>query len=160
MPTLTFSQLAAMIGGTLIQGGDVETSSVVIDSREVKPDSVFFAIRGERLDGHASCRRRCRRRAARWSRAFPRRDKAIVQVEDTTVALQQLAKSIRERYDFLLIGITGSAGKTTTKEMIATLIGTERRTFRSWGTSTTRSARRCASTTCRTTPKSSSARWG
>jgi UDP-N-acetylmuramoyl-tripeptide--D-alanyl-D-alanine ligase len=56
-----------------------------------------------------------------------------VLVRDTTEALQQLAKSIRERYDFLLIGITGSAGKTTTKEMIATLIGTERRTFKSWG---------------------------
>ena len=52
MPTLTFSDLAHMVGGTLVQGGDVETSSVVIDSREVKPDSVFFAIKGERLDGH------------------------------------------------------------------------------------------------------------
>ena len=52
---------------------------------------------------------------------------------DTTAALQELARSIRQRYKFLLIAITGSAGKTTTKEMIATLVGTERRTWKSWG---------------------------
>ncbi|MEO8034092.1 MAG: UDP-N-acetylmuramoyl-tripeptide--D-alanyl-D-alanine ligase, partial [Acidobacteriota bacterium] len=60
-------------------------------------------------------------------------DRGLVRVADTTVALQELARSIRKRYPFKLIGITGSAGKTTTKEMIATLVGTERRTFKSWG---------------------------
>jgi UDP-N-acetylmuramoyl-tripeptide--D-alanyl-D-alanine ligase len=134
MPTLTFSQLADMVGGTVIQGGDVEASSVVIDSREVKPDSVFFAIRGERLDGHDFLPQALQTaRGAVVSRVPENTGKAIVKVDDTTEALQRLAKSIRERYDFLLIGITGSAGKTTTKEMIATLVGTERRTFKSWG---------------------------
>ncbi|HET8774563.1 MAG TPA: UDP-N-acetylmuramoyl-tripeptide--D-alanyl-D-alanine ligase [Thermoanaerobaculia bacterium] len=134
MPTLTFSELASMVGGAVIQGGDVESSSVVIDSREVKPDSVFFAIRGERLDGHDYLPQAlATARGAVVSRVPESTDKAIVKVDDTTVALQRLAKSIRERYDFQLIGITGSAGKTTTKEMIATLVGTERRTFKSWG---------------------------
>ena len=138
MPTLTFSKLAKMIGGTVIQGGDVEASSVVIDSREVKPDSVFFAIRGERLDGHdflpqalAKARGAVVSRVPEITEKIA--DKAIVKVDDTTVALQQLAKSIRQDSDFLLIGVTGSAGKTTTKEMIATLVGTERRTHKSWG---------------------------
>jgi UDP-N-acetylmuramoyl-tripeptide--D-alanyl-D-alanine ligase len=138
MPRLTFAQLAEMVGGTLVQGGDVEASSVVIDSREVKPDSVFFAIKGERLDGHdflpqalQTARGAVVSRVPADTDKAP--DKAIIQVDDTTAALQQLAKSIRQRYDFLLIGITGSAGKTTTKEMIATLTGTERRTFKSWG---------------------------
>ena len=134
MPRLTFSQLAGMVGGTLIQGGDVETSSVVIDSREVKPDSVFFAIKGERLDGHdflpQALQTAC---GAVVSRVPENTGKAIIQVDDTTAALQRLASAIRDRYEFRLIGITGSAGKTTTKEMIATLIGTERRTFKSWG---------------------------
>ena len=134
MPRLTFSQLAEMVGGTLVQGGDVVTSSVVIDSREVKPDSVFFAIKGERLDGHDFLPQALETALGAVVSHVPENtDKAIIKVDDTTVALQQLAKSIRERYDFLLIGITGSAGKTTTKEMIATLIGTERRTFKSWG---------------------------
>ncbi|MFZ2491358.1 MAG: UDP-N-acetylmuramoyl-tripeptide--D-alanyl-D-alanine ligase, partial [Thermoanaerobaculia bacterium] len=59
--------------------------------------------------------------------------KGLVRVSDTTAALQRLSTSVRERFPFLLIGITGSAGKTTTKEMIATLIASEKRTHRSWG---------------------------
>ncbi|HSP15943.1 MAG TPA: UDP-N-acetylmuramoyl-tripeptide--D-alanyl-D-alanine ligase [Thermoanaerobaculia bacterium] len=136
MPRLTFSQIAEMTGGQLVQGGDVVTSSVVIDSREVKPDAVFFAIKGERLDGHQFVPQALETaRGAVVSQVPPHlpRDKGIVRVSDTTVALQQLAKSIRQRMKFTLIGITGSAGKTTTKEMIATLAATERRTFRSWG---------------------------
>ena len=138
MPRLTFSQIAEMTGGEVIQGGDVETNSVVIDSREVKPDSVFFAIKGERLDGHQFVDQALQSGrgvvVSQWGGGAPAAaNKGVVKVPDTTIALQQLAKSIRERYDFLLIGITGSAGKTTTKEMIATLIGTERRTFKSWG---------------------------
>lgn len=136
MPKLTFSQLADMIGGTVLHGPEIESSSVVIDSREVKPDSVFFAIKGERLDGHQFLAQALQTaRGAVVSRA-PENvppGKGIVQVEDTTEALQRLAKSIRGRYRFTLIGITGSAGKTTTKEMIATLVATERRTHKSWG---------------------------
>src|SRR6185436_4688817 len=52
MPRLTFAQIAEMVHGTVLQGDAIEASSVVIDSREARPDSVFFAIRGERLDGH------------------------------------------------------------------------------------------------------------
>jgi UDP-N-acetylmuramoyl-tripeptide--D-alanyl-D-alanine ligase len=134
MPTLTFSKLAEMIGGRVIRGGEVECSSVVIDSREVKPDSVFFAIKGERLDGHAFLPQALQSaRGAVVSQVPENTDQAIIQVDDTTAALQQLAKSIREHYDPLVIGITGSAGKTTTKEMIATLVATERRTHKSWG---------------------------
>lgn len=134
MPTLTFRQIAEMTGGTLIQGGDVQSSSVVIDSREVRPDSVFFAIKGERLDGHDFLAQALQTaRGAVVSTLPEQTDKAIVQVADTTEALQQLARSIRQSRDFVLIGVTGSAGKTTTKEMIAALIGSERRTFRSWG---------------------------
>jgi UDP-N-acetylmuramoyl-tripeptide--D-alanyl-D-alanine ligase len=134
MPTLTFEELARMVGGTVVQGGDVESSSVVIDSREVKPDSVFFAIKGERLDGHAFLQQALTTaRGAVVSEVPENTDKAIVQVADTTRALQRLAQSIRTEYDPLVIGITGSAGKTTTKEMIATLVATERRTHKSWG---------------------------
>ena len=133
---LTFSQIAEMTGGTVIQGGDIITSSVVIDSREVKPDSAFFAIKGDRLDGHQFVPQALETGKGAIISQVPTgiaKDKGIIKVDDTTVALQQLAKSIRERYPFTLIGITGSAGKTTTKEMIATLVGTERRTFKSWG---------------------------
>jgi UDP-N-acetylmuramoyl-tripeptide--D-alanyl-D-alanine ligase len=133
MPTLTFAQLAEMIGGEVVRGGDVVASSVVIDSREVKADSVFFAIQGERLDGHQFLPQALQTARGAVVSQVPETDKALVRVSDTTVALQKLASAIRDRYEFLLIGITGSAGKTTTKEMIATLVGTERRTHKSWG---------------------------
>lgn len=136
MPRLTFAQIASMTGGEVVQCGELDSSSVVIDSREVKPDSAFFAIRGQRLDGHAFVAQALEiARGAVVSRVpepLPP-GKAIVRVPDTTAALQRLARSIRESRDFLLIAVTGSAGKTTTKEMIATLVGTERRTFKSWG---------------------------
>jgi UDP-N-acetylmuramoyl-tripeptide--D-alanyl-D-alanine ligase len=136
VPTLTFSQIAEMTGGTLVQGGDVVTNSVVIDSREAKPDSAFFAIQGERLDGHQFLPQALATARGAVVSQVPDplpAGKGIVKVDDTTAALQNLARSIRERQPFTLVGITGSAGKTTTKEMIATLIGTERRTFKSWG---------------------------
>ena len=133
---LTFRQLAEMTGGEVVQGADVATDSVVIDSREVKPDSVFFAIKGERLDGHQFVMQALGTARGAVVSQVPENvpaDKGIVRVADTTVALQNLARSIRERYSFTLIAITGSAGKTTTKEMIATLVASERRTFKSWG---------------------------
>jgi UDP-N-acetylmuramoyl-tripeptide--D-alanyl-D-alanine ligase len=136
MPTLTFRHLAEMAGGEVVQGSELSFDSVVIDSREVKPRSVFFAIHGDRLDGHQFVPQALAAGQGVVVSTIPADlppGKGVVVVPDTTVALQNLARSIRERGDFLLIGITGSAGKTTTKEVIATLISTERRTFKSWG---------------------------
>jgi len=136
MPALTFSQIANMVGGRVLSGGDLITHSVVIDSREVKPDSVFFAIQGERLDGHQFVPQALQTALGAVVSQAPENipaGKGIVLVGDTTLALQMLARAIRQRYDFTLIAITGSAGKTTTKEMIATLVATEKRTFKSWG---------------------------
>jgi UDP-N-acetylmuramoyl-tripeptide--D-alanyl-D-alanine ligase len=133
---LTFRQIAEMTGGEIVQGGDITADSVVIDSREVKSDSAFFAITGDRLDGHQFVEQALATARGAVVSQIPGNvpaDKAIVRVDDTTVALQNMARSIRERYPFTLIAITGSAGKTTTKEMIATLVGSEKRTFKSWG---------------------------
>ncbi len=133
---LTFRQLAGMTGGEVVQGEDIAIDSVVIDSREVRPDSVFFAIKGDRLDGHQFLSQALMTARGAVVSHVPENvpaEKGIVRVADSTIALQNLARSIRERYPFTLIAITGSAGKTTTKEMIATLAGSERRTFKSWG---------------------------
>jgi UDP-N-acetylmuramoyl-tripeptide--D-alanyl-D-alanine ligase len=136
VPTLTFAQIAGMTGGEILQHPELETTSVVIDSREVKPGSVFFAIKGERLDGHQFVAAALGTAAGAVVSQVPESmpaGKGLVRVADTTVALQELARQIRLRQPFTLIAITGSAGKTTTKEMIATLVASERRTFKSWG---------------------------
>ncbi|HEU5162275.1 MAG TPA: UDP-N-acetylmuramoyl-tripeptide--D-alanyl-D-alanine ligase [Thermoanaerobaculia bacterium] len=136
MPSLTFARLAAMVGGRLVQGGEVSFDHVAIDSREADTSSVFFAIIGERLDGHAFLAHALEKARGAVVSAIPESfpaGKGLVQVDDTTVALQALAAAVRREFPFLLIGITGSAGKTTTKEMIHALIATERRAFKSWG---------------------------
>src|SRR5438046_3370266 len=106
MPTLTFRQIAEMTNGEVIQQPDLATSSVVIDSREVKPDSVFFAIKGDRLDGHQFVAQALATARGAVVSQVPGNlpaDRGIVKVGDTTAALQQLAKAIRERSHFLLI---------------------------------------------------------
>lgn len=136
MPALTFARLASMVGGRLVQGGELSASHVAIDSREVSAASVFFAIIGDRLDGHAFLGEALASGkgavVSKLPDALPE-GKGIVQVDDTTVALQKLAESVRREFPFLLVGVTGSAGKTTTKEMIHALLASERRAFKSWG---------------------------
>jgi UDP-N-acetylmuramoyl-tripeptide--D-alanyl-D-alanine ligase len=103
---------------------------VSTDSRTVKPGDVFFAIKGERFDGHAfvaeAFSRGCTaavveerlRRATQGLDDFP-----IIFVKDATRALGQFARWYRRRFDIPIIAVTGSNGKTTTKEMIAAVLG-------------------------------------
>lgn len=104
-----------------------------IDSRTVKPGQLFFALRGPRFDGHefveaafergamgAVVERAFRDHAAR---ALPRRASALIAVNDPSEALQQLARGVRRAWGRRLVAITGSAGKTTTKELAAAILG-------------------------------------
>lgn len=136
MPSLTFDRLASMMGGGVVQGGEIVASSVAIDSREVRSDSVFFAIRGDKQDGHKYLAQALETAAGAVVSTIPNplpAGKGLIKVDDATLALQALAVAVRNAYPFQLVAVTGSAGKTTTKEMIATLVETERATFRSWG---------------------------
>ncbi len=102
-----------------------------IDSRLISRGSLFFAIRGPRFDGHefvgqafergavAAVVERAFRQKANPSWAF-----ALIPVQDTTVALQELARAVRRKWGRNLVAVTGSAGKTTTKELIATVLAT------------------------------------
>jgi UDP-N-acetylmuramoyl-tripeptide--D-alanyl-D-alanine ligase len=97
-----------------------------IDSRQVRPGDLFFAIRGRRLDGHKYVDQALERGAvaAVVERSFkePAAD-ALIPVNDTTEALQSLARTVRVRWGKVVIAVTGSTGKTTTKEMIAAVLG-------------------------------------
>lgn len=136
MPALTFDRLAAMAGGVVVSGGELVCDSVVIDNREARPGSVFFAIRGDKHDGHSFLAQALEVAAGAVVSSVPETLAAgsgIVHVDDTTAALQRLAAAVRREFPFTLVGVTGSAGKTTTKEMIATLAESEKRTWKSWG---------------------------
>jgi UDP-N-acetylmuramoyl-tripeptide--D-alanyl-D-alanine ligase len=109
-----------------------------IDSRTVGPGQLFFAVRGERLDGHDFVQQALEKGAAA---AVVRRDQLgrypgqtrLLAVEDTLVALQTLATAVRKLWGKALIAVTGSAGKTTTKEAIAHVLSARFRVLKSEG---------------------------
>jgi UDP-N-acetylmuramoyl-tripeptide--D-alanyl-D-alanine ligase len=109
-----------------------------IDSRTIKPGELFFAVKGERLDGHDYVEAALEKGAAAavvQTSELPRyRSKAgLLAVDDTLVALQALAAAMRKVWGKPLIGVTGSAGKTTTKESIAHVLGSRFRVLKSEG---------------------------
>ncbi|MGA7217491.1 MAG: UDP-N-acetylmuramoyl-tripeptide--D-alanyl-D-alanine ligase [Candidatus Sulfotelmatobacter sp.] len=109
-----------------------------IDSRTVSQGQLFFAVKGERLDGHNYVEQALGKGApaavvrkdeiSRYQRQMP-----LLAVEDTLAALQILATEVRKLWGKPLVAVTGSAGKTTTKEAIAHVLNTRFRVLRSEG---------------------------
>ena len=125
---MSLSQAAHATAGTLV-GPDADFFAVSTDSRTVPKGSLFVALRGERFDGHAFVARALETGAVgamvdRRSRAEPgtARIEPLVTVEDTRHALGRLAAHWRGRFSLSLIGVVGSNGKTTVKEMIAAIL--------------------------------------
>jgi UDP-N-acetylmuramoyl-tripeptide--D-alanyl-D-alanine ligase len=105
-----------------------------IDSRTVIPGDCFFALRGPVNDGHDYVANVFEKGAALAivERAVDAKILQLV-VPDTLAALQQLARKARERWGGTVVGVTGSAGKTTTKDAIASLLNVQFRTGRTIG---------------------------
>ncbi len=109
-----------------------------IDSRTVQPGELFFAVKGERLDGHDFVEQALSRGAIA---AVVRKDRlarysnpaSLLAVDDTLVALQTLATAVRKIWGKTAIGVTGSMGKTTTKEAMAHLLAIKYRVHRTKG---------------------------
>src|SRR5499427_4038130 len=109
-----------------------------IDSRPVRPGELFIAVKGERLAGHdfvaAALKKGTVGAVVRMDQSERFLDKSrLLFVEDTLVALQTLATAVRKVWGKPLIGVTGSAGKTTTKEAVAHVLGSKSRVLKSEG---------------------------
>jgi UDP-N-acetylmuramoyl-tripeptide--D-alanyl-D-alanine ligase len=109
-----------------------------IDSRTIRAGELFFAVKGERFDGHDFVSAALENGAAaavvrqdQWHR-YSWTTKLLV-VDDTLIALQTLATAVRKVWGKPLVGVTGSAGKTTTKEAIAHVLGARFRVLKSEG---------------------------
>ena len=135
---LALSRVAEFLSASGEFDRNAVAESYSIDTRTISPGSLFFAVKGERLDGHdfvpqalengaigAVVRREQR---SRYSENAP-----LLAVEDTLVALQTLATAVRRLWGKTAIGITGSVGKTTTKDAIAHLLSSKYRVHRSKG---------------------------
>src|SRR5579863_9723440 len=105
---------------------DVPARGWSIDSRTTEPGDVFFAIPGPVHDGHAYVNAAFGRGAiaAVVSAAVDAPAGPLLRVPDTVRALQHLARAVRRRWGRPLVAVTGSAGKTTTKDVIAALLAT------------------------------------
>lgn len=134
---ISVKQVADVVGGGATGAADQEVSSVVIDSREAAPGSLFVALPGERVDGHdflKDCAERGTVAALVQRDVSPVKGMALIRVNDSLDALQRLAAWRRESLKELqVIGITGSSGKTTTKELTAGVLAQKYPVFKSRG---------------------------
>jgi UDP-N-acetylmuramoyl-tripeptide--D-alanyl-D-alanine ligase len=135
---LALSKIAEFISARSESGRDEVAQGYSIDSRTIGANDLFFAVKGERLDGHDFVSEALDKGAAA---AVVRKDQLhrypdaarLLAVDDTLVALQTLATAVRKLWGKPLIGVTGSAGKTTTKEAIAHVLSSRFRVLKSEG---------------------------
>ncbi|MGD8329715.1 MAG: UDP-N-acetylmuramoyl-tripeptide--D-alanyl-D-alanine ligase [Acidobacteriota bacterium] len=129
MIPLTARQIAEAVEGRMVSGSaEITAGRVGIDSRRLGAGDCFFAIVGEHHDGHDFIPAAAAAGAAvvvaqRVPAELGAEHTALIEVADTTAALQALGGWLRRELDPTVIGITGSLGKTTTKELTAALIG-------------------------------------
>lgn len=123
MQNMTLANIAACLNRPLCRGEGreaYEITGAVLDSRKVEPGFLFFATRGERVDGHSFIPQVVEKGAALViCEDAPEAEVPFIQVEDTFAALKKVAAFYREQLAIPVIGVTGSVGKTSTKEMIA-----------------------------------------
>jgi UDP-N-acetylmuramoyl-tripeptide--D-alanyl-D-alanine ligase len=135
---LAAGTIAAAMNGRLVAGDDDRyVTGFSIDSRTLAAGDLFFAIVAKR-DGHDFAAAASRRRAAGLVVSRPvalgdENEAFVVEVQDTTRALQDLARHVRRESGAKVVAITGSAGKTTTKDTIAELIGARYRVVKNTG---------------------------
>jgi UDP-N-acetylmuramoyl-tripeptide--D-alanyl-D-alanine ligase len=137
MARLSVAEAVAATGGRLLAGDpEAVLSGAAIDSRAVQGGEVFFAFKGERTDGHRFVPDAFARGAAAAvvedDVAAPRLG-ALIRVDRTFDALHALARLVRKRVPDKLVAVTGSAGKTTTKELLASMLETRFATARNPG---------------------------
>src|SRR5437773_6815505 len=135
---LPLSRIAEFVSASGSYDGNVIAQRYSIDSRTIQPGDLFFAVKGERLDGHDFVEQALSKGAIA---AVIRKDQVgrysarsqLFRVDDTLVALQTLATAVRRLWGKPLIGVTGSTGKTTTKEAIAHVLSSRFRMLKSEG---------------------------
>lgn len=126
MKGLSLNNIADAVEGTLYNGESddgSEIDGIVIDSRKIEKNYLFVAIKGERADGHDFVPQVFEKGArAVISEKILDTDKPYILVKSSTEALKQLAEYYRSLLDIKVVGITGSVGKTSTKEFIASVL--------------------------------------
>lgn len=132
MKTLSIKEISAAIGAECV--GEAVVKNISIDSRTIQPEDLYIAIQGENFDGHDFSRSAVEKGAAAvMCHKEIDCDCPKIIVDDTQKAFLRLAQWYRSIFDIFVVGLTGSVGKTTTKEMIAAVLGSEKNTLKTEG---------------------------
>lgn len=141
-PIFTLDQVLDATGGKLLAGGGRKLfEGVSTDSRQIKKDNIFIALSGDRFDGHQFIEAALAGGAA--CAIVQNEEKVdvktmdsgvcLIKTADTLTALGDLAHAYRMRFNMPVIALTGSSGKTTTKEMLASILEVEKRVLKTQG---------------------------
>lgn len=140
MKCLTISELVLATNGKLVIGNENDRiNDVVIDSRKANEKNVFVAIIGENLDGHnfmeSAYKQGCKTFIKNESNSIKldASDINLIEVKNTEIALGDIAKYYKEKFDIPYIGVTGSVGKTTTRDMIYATVSSKFKTLKNQG---------------------------
>lgn len=138
MKNMTLENIARACSGTYFGAEDkkqCEVSGVVIDNRLVEQDFLFVPIKGARVDGHdfIPSAFEAGALAVLSEKKLESMEKPYILVESTEQALKKIAKFYRQSLDIKVVGITGSVGKTSTKEMIASVLEQKYRVLKTEG---------------------------
>ncbi len=144
MVRTTVKDLVNAVHGTLLSGDEtVKVSDITLNSRDIKEGDLFVPIIGERVDAHRFIRQAFEDGAAAAFTSehdpdnvnelvdgLEEKSPAVIAVDDTVRALQDVGRYCRDRLNIIMIGVTGSVGKTTTREMIGQALGAGYRVFK------------------------------
>lgn len=146
MKNMTLTNIAKACGGTLFGikspeaqaaqiAGEQEVVSIVLDSRKVEAGSVFIATKGETVDGHSFISQVADKGALGVvCQEKPEKENIpYILVEDSFIALKKIAEFYREQLQIRVVGITGSVGKTSTKEFVAGVLETKYKVLKTAG---------------------------
>lgn len=138
MKTLSILDICKYTRGKLIKGkADSSITKIVIDSREATLDTLFIPIIGERFDGHSFMKNAydngCRNFLIDKNHTFSKEGINLVEVEDTKVAFGDISKGYKNQFNIPFIAITGSVGKTSTKDIIYSVLKEKYNTLKTIG---------------------------
>lgn len=134
MDPLPISTVSEMCGGALAGDGSATISRISKDTRDIQPGDLYLALHGANFDGNQFAAAAAEKGAiAAIVDADVTADIPLIRVADSLVALQKLAAAWRDRLDLRVVGITGSSGKTSTKEFTAAVLSARYRVNKTQG---------------------------